>query len=140
MAVGILALLLSACGDKSKNFSFKEGVLQLYQVKDFSRGKKLHILFINRSDFPKLKNKGLYFTYVLNNTDGIYTLHGWPTRKPWGGGIKFDIDDKDIVKLQKGDLSDVDLTGDIYLSPLYLRISFISIPRYIPTIPILIGN
>jgi hypothetical protein len=121
MAVGILALLLPACGDKSKNLKLNASVLQIYHAKDLSRSNKLHILYAKKDSFKNVGNNGLYFTYFLDATDNSYTLHGWPTKKPFlGGGIKFDTTDADIVRLEKGDLSNVTFSDRMYLSPPYL--------------------
>jgi hypothetical protein len=57
----------------------------------------------------------------MDASDNSFTLHGWPTRKPFiGGGLKFDTDDADIIPLIKGDLSDVTFSDKMYLSPPFL--------------------
>ena len=116
----LVGLLLLACADNSKKLELKASTVQIWFTKNVNATKRLPVLWIEKDSIDKLGNVNLYFTYVLDASDNSLTLHGWPTKMKFWGGLDFDTLDADILRLNKSGTSSIEFDNSIYLSPLYL--------------------
>jgi hypothetical protein len=117
----IAGTLLMACDNPTKKIKLKAVSLEVFRSDMIQQTGRLDVLYAEKEAFKNLNKVNLFFTYFVNKTDNSMTLHGWPTKKPFfGGGLKFDTNDADIIRLKKYAASTVQFSNEIYLSPPYL--------------------